>query len=161
MYFVLVLARFLIAIGSHGISINSYLLAMECIGRSKKKYCSLIFEFIFSIGQLVLVLAAYFLREWQTLTFIILVPCLPFLLFILLSNESIQYLVRKKKFDQVEKILTSISISNKTQKDESIWKTFLNREKEKCDRKRSSSQLNLIKPPRFYLTLIISLNWFV
>lgn len=81
-YFFLASGRFLIAIGSYGVSINGYLLAMETIGRANKKICALIFEFFFSFGQLVLVLAAYFLREWRHLTFIILIPCLPFILFI-------------------------------------------------------------------------------
>lgn len=56
---------------------------METIGRSQKKYCSLIFEFIFPLGQLVLVTAAYFLRDWRNLTFIILLPCVPFLIYIM------------------------------------------------------------------------------
>lgn len=81
-FIMLAFGRFLIAIGSHGISINSYLVAMEFIDRHNKKYCALIFEFVFAIGQLVLVMSAYFLREWRDLTLIILVPCLPFFLFI-------------------------------------------------------------------------------
>ena len=45
---------------------------METIGRGKKKICALIFEFFFSLGQLLLVTAAYFLRDWRYLTFVIL-----------------------------------------------------------------------------------------
>jgi len=55
---------------------------METIGRSKRGNCALVFEFFFSIGQLVLVLAAFFLREWRQLTMIIILPCVPFFLFI-------------------------------------------------------------------------------
>ncbi len=55
---------------------------METIGRSKRGNCALVFEFFFSIGQLVLVFAAYFSREWRQLTLIIILPCVPFFLFI-------------------------------------------------------------------------------
>ena len=96
---------------------------METIGRSQKKYCSLIFEFIFPLGQLVLVTAAYFLRDWRNLTFIILLPCVPFL--IRISNESIQYLTLKKKIDEIQKVLEKIAKSNKTELDETLWKSLL------------------------------------
>lgn len=81
-YYFLLLGRFLIAIGSHGISINSYLLTMEFIDKKNKKYCALVFEFVFPMGQIVLVMSAYFFREWQQLIRIIFVACLPFFLFV-------------------------------------------------------------------------------
>ena len=56
--------------------------AIETMARSKKQYFSLIFESFFSFGQLFLVLAAFFLRDWRHLTYIIFIPLLPFVAFI-------------------------------------------------------------------------------
>lgn len=81
-YVLLLGGRFLIAIGSNAISVNSYLLTMEFIDKTNKNYCALVFEFVFAIGQLVLVISAYVFREWQQLIRIILVACLPFFFFV-------------------------------------------------------------------------------
>jgi hypothetical protein len=103
----IVFGRFLIAIGSNGISVNAYVICksflqnlhffqilsffayldfetqgMETIKESKKKYCALVFEFSFAIGQIFLILSAYFMRDWRMLAYIVIVPCIPFLLYI-------------------------------------------------------------------------------
>ncbi|CAF0992061.1 unnamed protein product [Brachionus calyciflorus] len=156
-YVIIISGRFIIAIGSHGISINSYLLTMEFIGRNKKKYCALMFEFIFALGQLVLVFSAYFLREWRDLTFVILVPCLPFFLLVCLSDESIQFLSSKKDFNRIEKLLKKIAKINKTHFDDSSWKSFLS--KENTDRKISTISQNSLIKPNYFVLFLISLNW--
>jgi hypothetical protein len=133
---------------------------METIGKSNRKYCALLFEFFFSIGQLVLVTAAYFLRTWRYLTFIVILPCLPFFLLILFSNESINFLLKKKKYDQVQKILEKIANTNKTTLDEVTWRTFLSKESEKNDR-RNSSTASVILKPHYIFIVLIGLNWIV
>lgn len=44
-----------------------------------------------------------------------------------LTNESIQYLLRHKKFDKIERVLTHIAASNKTDFDQASWKSFLSK----------------------------------
>ena len=42
-----------------------------------------------------------------------------------LTHESIPYLAKKKRYDEIFKVLNSIAKSNKTQLDETAWKSFL------------------------------------
>ncbi|RMZ94746.1 organic cation transporter [Brachionus plicatilis] len=109
-YLVLLAGRFLIAVGSHGISINSYLLTMEFIDKSNRKYCALVFEFVFAIGQMVLVV---------------------------LSDESLQYLSKKKDYVNLERLLKKIAQSNNTKFDQVLWKSFIT--KENHERKLSNA----------------------
>jgi hypothetical protein len=42
-----------------------------------------------------------------------------------LTHESIPYLAKKKRYDEIFQVLNSIAKSNKTQLDETAWKSFL------------------------------------
>lgn len=73
------ISRFLIACGTRGINESGYVLALEFVGQSKRSKAAIIFEHFFSVGQLLLVLLAYFLRDWRCLAFAIMLLTVPFL----------------------------------------------------------------------------------
>jgi hypothetical protein len=99
-----VISRFLIACGTRGINVTGFVLGMEMMGPSgklilntKKKmkklsqfhklkgrtFAGIVIEYFFALGQLVLVFIAYFVRDWQTLSWIVIVLTVPFLSYFL------------------------------------------------------------------------------
>lgn len=70
--------RFIIAVGTRGINVTGFVLGMEIVGKSKRTFAGIVFEYFFAIGQLILVLFAYFIRDWRTLAWVSILPCIPF-----------------------------------------------------------------------------------
>ena len=73
-----------------------------------------------------------------------------------LSHESFTYLSKKKRFDEIHKILKNIAKVNKTEFEEHSWKSFLTKEtaEVKCEKKITKT----VKP-HFILILILVFNW--
>lgn len=78
-YIIYAISRFIIAIGTRGINITGFVLGMEIVGKSKRTFAGIVFEYFFAIGQLILVAFAYFIRDWRTLAWVMTVPVVPFL----------------------------------------------------------------------------------
>ncbi len=57
---------------------------MELVGKSKRTFAGMFVEVFFALGQYLLVLLTYFIRDWKTLTMTITIfPCLCFIPFCL------------------------------------------------------------------------------
>ena len=52
-------------------------------------------------------------------------------LFLSVSDESLAYLLKKKRYNDIQKILQNIATSNKTEVDQIVWESFLI---ERCDK---------------------------
>lgn len=53
------------------------------MGPSKRTFAGIVIEYFFAIGQLILVFIAYFVRDWRTLSWIVIILTLPFLSYFL------------------------------------------------------------------------------
>ena len=73
-------SRFLIACGTRGINVTGFVLGMEMMAQSKRTFAGIVIEYFFAIGQMILALLAFFIRDWRTLAWVSITPC-----FILLS----------------------------------------------------------------------------
>jgi MFS transporter, OCT family, solute carrier family 22 (organic cation transporter), member 4/5 len=82
-YIIYAISRFVIAIGTRGINLTAYVLGMELLESRKKTFGGMIFQLAFPIGQLILALIAYFIRDWRTLALVCCIPSIPFLLYYL------------------------------------------------------------------------------
>lgn len=76
-YAIYAFSRFLIAVGTRGINETGYVLALELVGSKCRTSAAIVFEHFFSLGQLTLVLIAYFVRDWRLLSIIFIIPCIP------------------------------------------------------------------------------------
>jgi len=63
-------------------------------------------------------------------------------------------LAKKKRYDEVQKILGKIAKSNNTVLSQVDWMSFLNKESERCDKKTPKT----IKP-HILLILVLVFNW--
>jgi hypothetical protein len=108
-YFIYSLSRFMIACGTRGINETGYVLgnwvglelvlhnklilrriilsffflALELVSQKKRTHAGIIFEHFFSLGQLILVAVAYFVRDWRSLAIIMIIPTIPFIAYFL------------------------------------------------------------------------------
>ena len=76
-YVIYSFSRFIIAVGTRGINETGYVLALELVGSKSRSFAAIVFDHFFSIGQLTLVLIAYFVRDWRLLSIIFIIPCIP------------------------------------------------------------------------------------
>jgi hypothetical protein len=82
-YVIYMISRFLMACGTRGINETGYVLALELVSPKLRSKCAIGFEYSFSIGQLILVGLAYFVRDWRELTIIMTACVAPFLAYFL------------------------------------------------------------------------------
>jgi MFS transporter, OCT family, solute carrier family 22 (organic cation transporter), member 4/5 len=82
-YIIYALCRFLIACGTRGINVTGFVLGMEMMGPSKRTFAGIVIEYFFAAGQLILVLIAFFIRDWRTLASVVIIIVIPFLSYFL------------------------------------------------------------------------------
>ncbi|CAF2673341.1 unnamed protein product [Rotaria sp. Silwood2] len=111
-YIIFVLARFLLACSTRGISVSGFVLASEIVGPKKRLLTGIVIEYFFAFGQMILLIFAYFIRSWRILTFSIALFTVPYMLFYFILPESPRWLISKGRFDEGEKILRNIAKIN-------------------------------------------------
>ncbi len=80
-------------------------------------------------------------------------------LFLSVSDESLAYLLKKKRYNDIQKILQNIATSNKTEVDQIVWESFLI---ERCDKdcEKHEKKVATIKPHLLLISIIV-LNWYL
>ncbi|CAF3695720.1 unnamed protein product [Rotaria sp. Silwood1] len=111
-YIIFILARFLLACSTRGISVSGFVLASEIVGPKKRLLTGIVIEYFFAFGQMILLIFAYFIRSWRILTFSIALFTVPYMLFYFILPESPRWLISKGRFDEGEKILRNIAKIN-------------------------------------------------
>ncbi|UJR35354.1 hypothetical protein I4U23_028112 [Adineta vaga] len=153
-----VVARFLLACATRGVSVSGFVLGSEIVGPSKRLLTGIVIEYFFSFGQLFLVLFAYFIRTWRALTGAISLFTVPFMVFYFILPESPRWLISKGRFDEAEKILRRIAVINKRNFDRDAYQQVKDeQEKSMLNKTNQEGILSLVKSK---IMLIISLNLF-
>ncbi|CAF4133395.1 unnamed protein product, partial [Rotaria sp. Silwood2] len=111
-YIIFVLARFLLACSTRGISVCGFVLASEIVGPKKRLLAGIVIEYFFASGQLILLIFAYFIRSWRMLTLSIALFTVPYMFFYFILPESPRWLISTGRFDEGEKILQNIAKIN-------------------------------------------------
>ncbi|CAF0928905.1 unnamed protein product [Rotaria sordida] len=111
-YIIFVLARFLLACSTRGISVSGFVLASEIVGPKKRLLTGIVIEYFFAFGQMILLIFAYFIRSWRILTLSIALFTVPYIFFYFILPESPRWLISKGRFDEGEKILRHIAKIN-------------------------------------------------
>ena len=100
-YSIFILGRFLLACSTRGISVSGFILGSEIggfsfvmpvlmmfcgvflVGPSRRLLTGIVIEYFFAFGQFILLIFAFWIRRWRTLTWSLTLFTLPFLSFYL------------------------------------------------------------------------------
>ncbi|XP_067674282.1 organic cation transporter protein-like [Haliotis asinina] len=123
---------------STAIWMNGFVVGVELVGPSKRRWTGIIVELFWSAGYFIAVGAAYFIRDWQHLQLVLSVPTVLFLAYYWFIPESPRWLITKRKYEMAKGILQRAAKVNKvtlssdlfsgkvldSTKSEPIWKIF-------------------------------------
>lgn len=146
---------FVMAFGTRGMDEAGYVLALELVGPTKKALAGITIESFFAIGHIILVAAAYFLRDWKNLLLFMICFILPFLTYFKLVPESPRWLISKNRTEESLKILNQIAKENERDVDKEKWKIFCSQEDENSDHKTETFS-KMIKHKFFMVVFIFT-----
>ena len=125
---------------------SNYSIGIEAVGRKYRIVCGFIYQILFALGSACLGLVAYFVRDWRVLQFVISVPMFGLTALYWLNSyfittatnayynfirlifrvvpESIGWLITKKHYPEVRKLVLRAADLNGTQIPESMFTSF-------------------------------------
>ncbi|XP_071133855.1 organic cation transporter protein-like isoform X2 [Mytilus edulis] len=110
---------------------TGYILATELVDSSKRVFANFAYYFSFCIGEYVLVILAYFIRDWRILGWSTSIVVGIFLTSLLFQKESARWLIAKGKLSRAEMILKDIAKENNANFDIDIQKIKFDEKHEK------------------------------
>jgi len=155
-----VATNFFLGMAQVGVFQTAFIMAIEMVGKSKRVLCGVVIEFFFVVGELLLVVIAWYLRDWRKIYLVASAPTLLFLSYYFILPESIRWLIVKKKFHKAEKEIANLAKWNKvevpTQQD------LLAFQKEDTEEIKRETILVALKSPVFlFRMMIIFYSWMV
>ncbi|XP_033954283.1 solute carrier family 22 member 6-like [Pseudochaenichthys georgianus] len=157
------LFRFVCGMALSGMGLNTFSLIVEWIPTSVRTIVGTTTGYFYTVGQLILALIAYFIRDWRWLT---LAVSLPFFVFFLIAwwfHESSRWLVMSNNPEQAIKNLKSVAKFNGRK--EEGEKIDMKRLQETMKKEMSCSQgthsvLDLFRTPTMRrMTICLSAVW--
>ncbi|CAF1248938.1 unnamed protein product [Rotaria sordida] len=152
------IARFLLACSTRGISESGFVLSSELVSPRKRVMAGAVMTYFYAFGQLWLVLFAYFIRTWRMLLLTTSFLMLPYCLFYLFLPESPRWLISKGRFSEAEKVLRTIAIENKQKFSHEAYEQF--KATQNRDRHGTVPHAGISSLFRFKITAFITLNLF-
>ncbi|GFR75892.1 organic cation transporter protein [Elysia marginata] len=111
---VLLIMRFVLAVSCVGFFATATVLSMEIVSSKKRTMAGMITMFGWSLGMFLLVLAAFFIRNWQTLQLSLACPMIIIAVsYIWLLPESPRWLLSKGRYSEANVILRTMARVNK------------------------------------------------
>ncbi|XP_029644143.1 organic cation transporter protein [Octopus sinensis] len=104
---------FLQGVSQAGIYACGFIIVMEIIGPKYRMMFGFILHCVFSVAAILLAALSYFVRDWHHLVLIISLICLLFVPYWWFLPESVRWLMTRKKFLQVNRIMKRIAKLNK------------------------------------------------
>ncbi|KAM9302456.1 solute carrier family 22 member 20-like [Gastrophryne carolinensis] len=156
--------RFLCGVASSAISVNSISLILEWMPQNGRTLAGNFFGFSYSLGQLILALLAYQLRDWRQLQFAVSAPFCLFFIYSWWLPESARWLILRNEPQKALKYLRQAANINGKRSEGKKWTVQMictEMQKDLLTIKRSHSLLDLVRTPvmrRMSLSLI--LVWF-
>ncbi|CAF0837598.1 unnamed protein product [Rotaria sordida] len=162
-YIIFILARFLLACSTRGISVSGFVLGSEIVGPSKRLLTGIVIEYFFAFGQLLLVCFAYFIRTWRSLTWAISLFTVPFIFFYFILPESPRWLVSKGRFDDAEKVLRYIALKNKRDFDQSAFEQMKEEQEKNMSHEQHQEGIKILFKSRimFFISINLFFQWLV
>lgn len=112
-YALFLVFKFLVAMSFAGAYQTIIILVMELVGKSKRVLCMVLIAVSFALGEILLGVAAYFVRDWRMLQFLISAPAILFFSYYWLIPESPRWLIARKDLEAAEEIISKMALKNK------------------------------------------------
>ncbi|CAF3391713.1 unnamed protein product [Rotaria sp. Silwood1] len=160
-YIIFVIARFLLACSTRGISVSGFVLGSEIVGPSKRLLTGIVIEYFFVFGQLFLLCFAFVIRTWRRLTCAISLFTVPYIFFYFILPESPRWLVSKGRFDDAEKILRHIATQNKRDFDQNAFQQMKEEQEKNMSSKQHQEGISSLFKSRimFLITVNLFFQW--
>ncbi|XP_056451272.1 solute carrier family 22 member 6-like isoform X1 [Gadus chalcogrammus] len=158
------LFRFMCGMALSGVVLNSFSLIVEWIPTRVRTVIGTGTGYCYTMGQLILALVAYFIRDWRWLTFAVSLPFYVAFLYSWWLLESSRWLVLKNKPEQAVKNLRLVARYNGRQADGEkidveMVKSSMKKEMSGC--KSSYTTLDLFRTPTMRkMTVCLCAVWF-
>nr|XP_057944310.1 solute carrier family 22 member 6 [Doryrhamphus excisus] len=106
------LCRFVCGMALSGVGLNTFSLIVEWIPTHVRTAVGTLTGYCYTVGQLILALIAYFVRDWRWLTLAVSSPFYVFFIYAWWFHESSRWLVISSNYDQAIKNLKSVAKIN-------------------------------------------------
>lgn len=163
-YVMYMVMRFITSMGGIGSFMTSFVLATEFVGTQYRTLCGILIEVPFALGELYIVLLAYFIRDWRTLQLSIGIPFVGLLLYLTKLPESVRWAWAVNKFSTANNVIKTLAKFNKVEVPEEFILDEPNFGEEDSDEKPSNEvgmiPLMTSKPLRGRLIVMV-FNWIV
>lgn len=157
------LFRFGCGMALSGVGLNTFSLIVEWIPTRVRTVVGTITGYSYTVGQLILALIAYFIRDWRWLTLAVSLPFYVFFLYAWWFHESSRWLALNNKSDLAVKNLKSVANFNgRHEEGEKIDINMLQEsmKKELSAHKGSISVFDLFRTPKMrIMTISLSAVW--
>ncbi|OWF45912.1 organic cation transporter protein-like [Mizuhopecten yessoensis] len=145
-----------IGASTQGVFPVGFVLGVELVGPSKRKYAGMVIEYFFSIGLMTLAGVSYFARHWYYINIICSAPAVLFILYWWLISESPRWLISRQRYEEANKVLQKAAKVNKVEIEKNLFeKEIENKTSQPTGRvwQLFSTRVMLLR------TLVILFNW--
>ncbi|KAH0623501.1 hypothetical protein JD844_006307 [Phrynosoma platyrhinos] len=158
-YEIFAMSRFFVGITNGGMSLVSFVLTQEYVGKSFWALTGSLTNLTFAVGIAIYALLGYYIREWRLLAFVSNSPGLFFFLLSFMLPESPRWLYSQGRTTEAESVLQYIALGNGKER------LAVKLKQCKATMKRDDSApgvLNLVKHPVLrWRTVILMYIWYV
>ncbi|KAK6169545.1 hypothetical protein SNE40_020580 [Patella caerulea] len=153
---VFAICRFFTGASNAGAFTSAFVLGLELVGPSKRKFTGIVIELFWCIGLFILSVMAYFIRDWRTLHLAISVPSVLLLAIFWFIPESPRWLASQNKTEKAEMILRRAAEVNKVELPVKLF------DKDTLDSGPQATVYEMFTSPVLLIrSLIIFFNWMV
>ncbi|XP_026878495.2 solute carrier family 22 member 6 [Electrophorus electricus] len=156
--------RFFCGMGLSGLILNSFSLIVEWVPTRVRTIVGTVTGYCYTIGQIILAMVAYYIRDWRWLILAVSLPFYAFFLYSWWFLESARWLVLSKKPEQAVKNLKAVAyINGRHAEREKINLEMLQEsmKKEMSCSKGSYSGVDLLRTQTLRtITICLSAVWF-
>merc|ERR1719334_1604982 len=160
--------RFITGMGGIGCFMVSFVLAVEHVGYKYTMLIGIAIEIPFAIGEMILGLEAYFIRDWKTLQVVAYLPILALLGLYFIIPESVRWLIGAGKIEEAKKIIRNAARVNEKPAPEHLLKAadlFSSKTEEEnvavTAAAKSATVLDLFRPAKMAVrTTNMCFQWF-
>ncbi|XP_013412219.2 organic cation transporter protein [Lingula anatina] len=140
----------------------AYTIAVEFVGPSKRNSAAISMTYFFTLGYFVLVLFAYFIRDWRHLALALYAPCILFGFFWLTLPESFRWLLSRGRHSEAEELLRKVARWNKVDVKEGDIQGVLKTSRDAKALAETFTPLDLVKTRRrLAITASMCFIWMV